>query len=57
MAPWKLKTDPNLGHKLAPESVKNRGALLTAVGIIPSKSQRLTKPYAGLFDFSLRQIE
>jgi hypothetical protein len=53
----RLKTDPNLGHKLAPESVKSRAALLTAVRIIPSKSPRLTKPYAGLFDFSVRTIE
>jgi hypothetical protein len=53
----RLKTDPNLGHKLAPESVKNRRDLLTAVGIIPSKSPRLTKPYPNLFDFSVRTIE
>ena len=53
----RLKTDLNLGHKLAPETVKNRGALLTKVGIIASKSPRPTAPYPNLFDFSVRTIE
>jgi len=51
-----LKTDPNRGHKLAPETVKNRGALLTKVGIIPSKSLRRTAPYPNLFDSRVRTI-
>lgn len=53
----RLTHDPNLAHKLAPETVRARSALLNAVGIIHSKSPRLTKPYPGLFDFSVRPIE
>ena len=53
----RLARDPNLAHKLAPETVKARSALLNAVGMIHSKTPRLTKPYPGLFDFSVRPIE
>jgi hypothetical protein len=53
----RLTHDPNLGHKLSPETVKARSALLKAVGITRSKSPRLTKPYLGLFDFSVRPIK
>jgi hypothetical protein len=52
-----LKTDPNLRHKLAPETVKNRERLLTALGITPANSPRRTAPYAKLFDFSICTIE
>jgi hypothetical protein len=52
-----LPRGPHRNKKLAPETVKNRGALLKAVGIIPSQSPRRTAPHQGLFDFSVRQIE
>jgi hypothetical protein len=53
----RLTHDANLAHKLAPETVKARSALLKAVGITHSDSPRLIKPYPGLFDFSVRPIE
>jgi hypothetical protein len=53
----RLIHDPKLGHKLAPETVKGRPELLNRVGIVHSKLPRLTKPYPGLFDFSVRPLE
>ena len=53
----RLTHDPKLAHKLAPETVKGRSELLKKVGIVHSKVPRLTKPYPGLFDFSVRPIE
>jgi hypothetical protein len=53
----RLIHDPKLGHKLAPETVKGRPELLKKVGIVNSKVPRLSKPYPGLFDFSVRPID
>jgi hypothetical protein len=41
-----LPRSPHRNKRLAPETVKNRGALLKAVGIIPSQSPRREAPGA-----------